>query len=121
MHFKRTWAEEVGSEDSFGRAVWSVGVTARDASSAKQRDWASTLFDRIAGEARGLEAPRARAFAMLGAAAIQDAHPGHGQSKRILEEFGETLLSLLHISRRTAWARFEAALSYETATTGRAP
>src|SRR3546814_5375895 len=62
MHFDRTWAEEEGSEDSFGRAVWAVGVTARDASAAKHRDWASTLFDRIAGEASGLEAPRARAL-----------------------------------------------------------
>src|SRR3546814_4783534 len=60
-------------------------------------------------------APRARAFAMLGAAAIQDAHPGHGQSKRILEEFGEQLLAMLHISRRPDWAWFEAVLSYDNA------
>src|SRR3546814_12471109 len=48
-------------------------------------------------------------------AAIQDAHPGHGQSKRILEEFGEQLLSMLHISRRPDWAWFEAVLSYDNA------
>src|SRR3546814_11040968 len=52
---------------------------------------------------------------MLGAAAIQDAHPGHGQSKRILEEFGEQLLSMLHIPRRPDWAWFEAVLSYDNA------
>src|SRR3546814_2038136 len=115
MNFERTWAEEEGAEDSVGGAVWAVGGTARYASAAKHRDWASTLFDRIAGEASGLEAPRARAFAMLGAAAIQDAHPGHGQSKRILEEFGEQLLSMLHISRRPDWAWFEAVLSYVNA------
>src|SRR3546814_19708035 len=89
MHFDRTWAAEEGSEDSFGRAVWAVGVTARHASAAKHRDWASTLFDRIAGEASGLVAPRARDFAMLGAAAIQAAPPGQGQSKRIQERSEE--------------------------------
>src|SRR3546814_10868402 len=83
------------------------------------RDWSSDVgasdLDRSAGEASGLEAPRARAYARLGAAAIQDAHPGHGQSKRILEEFGEQLLSMLHISRRPDWAWFEAVLSYDNA------
>ncbi len=42
MRFDRSWAEEEGSDDSFGRAVWSLGMTARDAHAAKHRHWAST-------------------------------------------------------------------------------
>ncbi|MDE0879668.1 MAG: glycosyltransferase family 4 protein, partial [Sphingomonas bacterium] len=30
MNFDRTWCEDVGSEDSNGRAIWALGVTARD-------------------------------------------------------------------------------------------
>ncbi|MBK5264031.1 MAG: glycosyltransferase family 4 protein [Alphaproteobacteria bacterium] len=115
MRFDRSWAEEEGSEDSFGRAIWSIGVTARDASAGKHRDWASTLFDQVAGHSHELGSPRAQAFAMLGAAAMQDAHPGHGLSKQLLDRFGEQLLSLLHVSRRPDWAWFEAVLAYDNA------
>ena len=31
MNFDRTWCEDIGSEDSNGRALWALGVTARDA------------------------------------------------------------------------------------------
>ncbi|MCF8707220.1 glycosyltransferase family 4 protein [Rhizorhapis sp. SPR117] len=115
MRFDRSWVEEEGSEDSFGRAIWSIGVTARDASAGKHCDWAATLFDQVAGHSHELGSPRAQAFAMLGAAAMQDAHPGHGLSKRLLEQFGEQLLSLLHVSRRPDWAWFEAVLAYDNA------
>ncbi|HKR17393.1 glycosyltransferase family 4 protein [Rhizorhapis sp.] len=115
MRFDRSWIEEEGSEDSSGRAVWSIGTTARDAPAAKHRDWASVLFDTIAVHAGELDAPRAQAFAMLGAAAMQEAHPGHALSRQLLEQFGEELLSLLHISRRPDWAWFEAVLAYDNA------
>lgn len=115
MRFDRSWIEEEGSEDSFGRAIWAVGVTARDASLAKHRDWATAFFDQVAGHARDLGSPRAQAFAILGASAMQEAHPGHGLSKQLLEQFGEQLLSLLHISRRPDWAWFEAVLAYDNA------
>src|SRR3546814_13455491 len=65
MHFDRTWAEEAGSEDSFGRAVWAVGVPARAARPAKHRDRASTPSVRIAGGASGVEAHRDRPLAWL--------------------------------------------------------
>jgi hypothetical protein len=63
MNFDRTWCEDVGSEDSNGRAIWALGVTARDARAQKHRDWASVLFDDTASIALELEAaaqPRLR-------------------------------------------------------------
>ncbi|MBB4640802.1 glycosyltransferase family 4 protein [Rhizorhapis suberifaciens] len=115
MRFDRSWIEEEGSEDSFGRAVWAIGATALEAPAAKHRDWACALFDKIAGPARDLGAPRAQAFVMLGAAAMQAAQPGHALSRQLLEEFGEELLSMLHESRRPDWAWFEAVLAYDNA------
>ncbi len=95
MNFDRTWCEDVGSEDSNGRALWALGVTARDARSQKHCDWASALFDATASIALELGSPRARAFAMLGAAAMIEAHPGHALSRTILTRFGEELIELL--------------------------
>lgn len=115
MLFDRSWKEEEGSEDSFGRAVWAIGTTARDASAAKHRDWACALFDKVARHSRDIGAPRAQAFVMLGCAAMQEAQPGHALSRQLLEQFGEQLLSMLHISRRPDWAWFEAVLAYDNA------
>jgi glycosyltransferase involved in cell wall biosynthesis len=115
MNFDRTWCEDVGSEDSNGRALWALGVTARDARALKHRDWASALFDATASIGLELGSPRARAFAMLGAAAMLDAHPGHTLSREILTRFGEELITLLDGNRRPEWQWFEIVLAYDNA------
>lgn len=115
MNYDRTWCEDEGSEDSNGRTLWALGICARDARQHKHRHWAASLFDKAANIAFSLGSPRAQAFAMLGAAAMIGAHPGHQQSYRILERFGDQLLSLLAESRRPDWPWFEAVLAYDNA------
>ncbi|WP_137862589.1 MULTISPECIES: glycosyltransferase family 4 protein [unclassified Sphingomonas] len=115
MNFDRTWCEDVGSEDSNGRALWALGVTARDAKAQKHRDWAAALFDATASIALELGSPRARAFAMLGAAAMLGAHPGHALGREILTRFGEELIALLGRNRRPEWQWFEIVLAYDNA------
>jgi glycosyltransferase involved in cell wall biosynthesis len=115
MNFDRTWCEDAGSEDSNGRALWALGVTARDAHRHKHRDWAVNLFDATATLAFELESPRARAFAMLGAAAMIEARPGHRVACQILERFADELLALLAEQRRPEWRWFEIVLAYDNA------
>ncbi|WP_066725513.1 glycosyltransferase family 4 protein [Sphingomonas pituitosa] len=115
MNFDRTWCEDEGSEDSNGRAIWALGVTARDARAQKHRDWASVLFDETASIAFDLGSPRAHAFAMLGAAAMAEAHPGHPLSREILTRFGNELITLLETARRPEWSWFEIVLAYDNA------
>jgi len=113
MSFDRRWLEERGSEDSFGRTLWSLGVTARDARRPQFRRWATSLFDQVALHALELGSPRARAFAILGGAAMLEAHPGHLLSLRILREFGADLMKLLDDNVRPDWAWFEIVLAYD--------
>lgn len=115
MNFDRTWCEDEGSEDSNGRALWALGVTARDARAQKHRDWASAMFDSTASIALDLGSPRARAFAMLGAAAMLEAHPGHTLSRMVLDRFGGELIALLDGARRPEWQWFEIVLAYDNA------
>ncbi|QQV78306.1 glycosyltransferase family 4 protein [Sphingomonas aliaeris] len=115
MNFDRTWCEEFGSEDSNGRTLWSLGVTARDAKQAKHRDWAMSMFDMTASLALDLGSPRAHAFCMLGAAAVLDAHPGHVMAQQILARFSDELLALLAEARRPEWEWFEIVLAYDNA------
>jgi glycosyltransferase involved in cell wall biosynthesis len=115
MRFDRTWCEDVGSEDSNGRALWALGVTARDALDKKHRDWATVLFDETASLALELGSLRAQAFAMLGAAAMLEARPGHELSLSILRRFPDTHLSMLDETRRPEWQWFEIVLAYDNA------
>jgi len=115
MRFDRSWCEDEGSEDSNGRALWALGRTALDGKSLKLRDWAISLFDKAAPIAFEMKSPRTHAFAMLGAAAMLQAHPGHGMSRRILEEFGKELVALADRSRRPEWRWFEIVLAYDNA------
>src|SRR3546814_13312511 len=62
-----------------------------------------------------LNYPRARGFAMLGAALMLAAHPDHEISLRILREFGDYLRGLLVQNRREGWYWFEDNLSYVNA------
>ena len=115
MRFDRTWCEEVGSEDSNGRTLWAFGVVARDAKLRKHRDWAVAMFDQSASLALELGSPRAQAFAMLGAAAMLEALPGHDLSRAILARFPDEHLALLAEARRPEWRWFEIVLAYDNA------
>ncbi|MES2753684.1 MAG: glycosyltransferase family 4 protein [Pseudomonadota bacterium] len=115
MNYDRTWCEDTGSEDSNGRTLWALGVTARDAHEAKHRNWARILFDETASVAFELGSPRAWAFAMLGAAAMVEAHPGHEPSREILTRYGNQLVALLDVARRPNWQWFEIVLAYDNA------
>ena len=115
MRFDRSWCEDVGSEDSNGRALWALGVTARDARIVKHRDWAGSMFDMTADLALDLGSPRAQSFAMLGAAAMLEAHPGHALATKILTRFAGELMALLEATRRPEWGWFEIVLAYDNA------
>ncbi len=115
MNFDRTWCEDEGSEDSNGRTIWALGVTARDAKAAKHRQWAGAMFDTTASIALDLQSLRAQAFAMLGAAAMLQAKPGHELSRTILQRFPSTHLALLAETRRPEWQWFEIVLAYDNA------
>lgn len=115
MNYDRTWCEDVGSEDSNGRTLWALGVTARDARDAKHRDWATAMFDSTASLALELGSPRAQAFAMLGAAAMLEASPDHRMALQILKRFPDEHLALLDTARRPEWCWFEIVLAYDNA------
>jgi len=115
MCFDRSWCEEEGSEDSNGRTLWALGVTARDAVEPKHRDWAVMMFDMTASLALELGSIRAQSFAMLGAAAMLEARPGHQLAHSIVAKFPDMHLELLGEARRPNWAWFEIVLAYDNA------
>jgi glycosyltransferase involved in cell wall biosynthesis len=115
MGYDRQWLEMVGSEDSFGRSLWSLGVTAAEARSTELRRWAVHLFDQVAPHARRLTSPRTQAFSILAADAMLDAHGGHHVATAIIADFGPSLQRHLATYRRDGWIWFEPVLGYDNA------
>lgn len=113
MSFERTWCEEAGSDDSNGRALWALGHTVELSPDPDLRRWAQVWFDEACPVFEELDWPRTQAFAMLGAAAVLRADPGHGRARALLERGGALLHALLDGGRRPDWAWFEAMLGYD--------
>ena len=113
MRYDRSWAEPFGSEDSNGRAFWTLGSTIENAADPDMRRWAILWFDRAAPTLGKLASPRAMAFAMLGAAARLRSDPKHEVSRDILARGAAFLAHLLDAARRPDWAWFEAVIGYD--------
>jgi len=115
MSYDRRWLEEVGSDDSNGRTLWALGVTAARSPARAMREWARLLFEDSAAHVAELDSPRTRAFAALGGFAIRSADPSHALGHWLLETSGNQLIKLHEQYSRHDWNWFEPELSYDNA------
>ena len=113
MNFDRTWCEDIGSEDSNGRALWALGHAIGNAPDSGLRAWAAQWFDIVVEPVGELDAPRTVAFAILGA--VEALRAGHesAAARGIVSRGGRLLANLLERERRPDWAWFEAILGYD--------
>ncbi len=115
LSYDRTWQEEVGSEDSHGRALWALGTVLGISEDAGLRGAAGRLFEAAVPATLSFTSPRAWAFSILGMQAYLDRFPGD----RVIQGSRNILANrLLHIYDRThsdTWEWFEKSLSYSNA------
>ncbi|MEP6786019.1 MAG: glycosyltransferase family 4 protein [Sphingomonadales bacterium] len=113
MAFDRRWLEDIGSEDSNGRTLWSLAISAARGPSAAIRQWATEWYDKTSVEMGPLPSLRARAFQMLAAAEIIAVRPGDEAALTVLREGAAMLSALVARNSRPDWAWFEIVLSYD--------
>ena len=112
MGYDRRWLEQAGSEDSVGRALWSIGETARLSRDVEMRDWALDLAHRSRPAAEALTSSRALAFSALGQCALIAA--GY-DARGALERGASTLVRRFGADSREDWGWFEPVLGYDNA------
>jgi glycosyltransferase involved in cell wall biosynthesis len=76
LGYDRQWLEDVGSEDSHGRALWALGHVLGHSKDAALRGAAGGLFQAAVPAATTFSSPRAWAFCILGMQAYLDWFPG---------------------------------------------
>jgi hypothetical protein len=113
MNYDRSWCESIGSEDSNGRTIWALGDTAANSRLASLRLWATQGFNAHAEIAFEFQAPRAIAFAALGATAMLEGEADNTIALTIAERCGDLLDKLLGGARRPDWTWFEAVIGYD--------
>ena len=115
LGYDRRWLEEVGSEDSHGRALWALGSVLGHSRDQGLRGAAGRLFEAAVPAVARFSSPRAWAFSILGMQAYLDWFPGDRAIQGVRNSLANRLLGIYDRSRSEGWNWFEKSLSYSNA------
>jgi glycosyltransferase involved in cell wall biosynthesis len=115
LGYDRRWLEEVGSDDSHGRALWSLGTVLGSSQDAGLRGAAGRLFEVAVPATLTFTSPRAWAFCILGMQAYLDWFPGDRAIQCVRNTLANRLLDIYERSHSATWRWFEKSLSYSNA------
>jgi glycosyltransferase involved in cell wall biosynthesis len=115
LGYDRKWLEDADSEDSHGRALWSLGNVLGHSRNAGLRGAAGRLFEAAVPAALTFTSPRAWAFCILGMQAYLDWFPGDRAIQGSRNTLANRLLDIYERSHSETWKWFEKSLSYSNA------
>ncbi|MGA9062984.1 MAG: glycosyltransferase, partial [Terracidiphilus sp.] len=115
LGYDRKWREDVGSEDSHGRALWALGSVLGKSQNAGLRGAAGRLFEAAVTAVLKFSSPRAWAFSVLGLQAYLDWFPGDRAMQGARNTLANRLLDIYERSHSETWHWFEKSLSYSNA------
>ncbi len=112
LTYSRQWAEECGSEESHGRALWALGSVVGRASDPGQQSLSSSLFYAALPAVQGFSSPRAWAYALLGIDEYLRAFQGDSGIQSVRKTLAERLLGLFQRTSTSDWPWFEDRVTY---------
>jgi glycosyltransferase involved in cell wall biosynthesis len=115
LGYDRQWLEDVGSEDSHGRALWALGQVLGSSRDAGLRGATGRLFEAAVPVVYTFTSPRAWAFGILGIQAYLDWFPGDRAIQNVRDELAARLLEMYERTHSGAWRWFEKILAYSNA------
>jgi hypothetical protein len=115
MTYERKWLEEFGSEDSHGRALWALGITAGWGRSSGQVALATELFNKALPALETFGDSRAIAFPILGIQAYLRRHDQDQRAWSVLRSLGDRLSSRFTQYATEEWNWHEDMLAYDNA------
>jgi glycosyltransferase involved in cell wall biosynthesis len=115
LDYDRKWLENFGSDDSHGRALWSLGTVLGVSRNAGLRGAAGRLFEAAVPASLTFTSPRAWAYSILGLQAYLDWFPGDRAIQGVRNQLANRLLDIYERSHTDTWRWFEKSLSYSNA------
>jgi hypothetical protein len=114
MNYARQFTDEVGSEDTQGRALWGLGAVVADGREHGARALARELFENALTKLK-LKYPRALAYAICGQYEFLRRYDGAAQVRRKFDEFVSRLATIYERSSSDGWHWFGEELTYANA------
>jgi glycosyltransferase involved in cell wall biosynthesis len=115
MNFERRWLEKHGSEDSQGRALWTLGTCVGRSKHRDLQSWAAQLFEQALPPILGTTSPRTWAFALLGIYEYFRRLSGNRQAAQARDVLTQRLIDLFVRNAADDWQWFEDTVSYDNA------
>jgi len=115
LGYDRRWLEAVGSDDSHGRALWSLGNVLGHSRNEGLRGATGRLFEAAVPASLAFTSPRAWAYSILGMQAYLDWFPGDRAIQGARDALANRLLDVYERSHSATWRWFENSLSYSNA------
>ncbi len=115
LRYDRTWAEQIGSEDCHGRALWALGRLAGHAEKRGLQELVGDLFNRALPAADAFESLRAAAFTLLGLDEYLRWFGGDLLAQQLRRRLAHRLLEAYRQSADDGWCWFEETLTYSNA------
>ena len=115
MDFGHQWLEEAGSEDSHGRALWSLGTVIGRCKNDAFRKAAYAIFKDGADAVALTTSPRTWAYSILAASELLKTCPFDAMALRILATVSDRLMSQYLACKSENWLWFEENLTYANA------
>jgi hypothetical protein len=115
MSYQRGWLEEMGSEDSHGRTLWSLGAMVSRCTDKAHREMAKNLFERALPAVGSMTSPRTWAYAVVAADEFLRAHPNNVWVTDFMSEMAMRLKQNYDYFRKPDWHWFEDSVTYGNA------
>lgn len=115
LSFNRNYLDEVGSEDSFGRTIWSLGYLICAGPNNSYREFGKELFSNSVPHFKNLKYLRAIANTIIGIAYYLNAHPGDELLVTEINRLSKTLKDSYQLNKDNNWNWFEDILTYDNA------
>jgi hypothetical protein len=120
MGFNRSWLDEIGSEDSSCRAIWSLGAVLGQSEDENLIGAAARLFHQALPAVLDFSSPRAWSYALLGIHEYLQRYPGDRAALSTGRSLAWRLADLYRDTCGPGWYWFEDTVSYDNAVLPRA-
>jgi len=115
LSFKREYLDEVGTEDSFGRTIWSLGYLINNAPNNSYREFAKDLFLKSIPHFAELHHLRGLGNTIIGVSSYLKAHPYDEGMINEMNKLAEPLKAAYRKTKSEDWHWFEDKMTYDNA------
>ncbi|MEP6749642.1 MAG: glycosyl transferase, partial [Bacteroidota bacterium] len=115
LSFSRNFLDEVGSEDSFGRAIWALGYLLCNAPNDAYFQSGREIFLKAIPNFKKLQSVRGVANTIIGLSYYLENNPGDIGMAELLKDLSNNLINHYSHHRTEDWKWFEPTLTYDNA------